>query len=141
MFGFNPYAIIGALAAAMASFLFGLWKGYSYEHEKFMAFKTKVAQEAKAQEVKIDSIKKQNDLVTEGVKNEYEAKIAAIRNYYASIGVRYTGSSGSKMPGLSPTSPGFDAATAYPILAGQCTETTLMLVSLQDWIRLQTQVK
>ena len=141
MFGLNPYMILGALGAAVASFLFGLWKGYSYEHEKFMEFKTKVAQETKAQEVKIDSIKKQNDLVTEGVKNEYEAKIAAIRNYYASIGVRYPSTSGSQVPGLSPTSPSFDAATAYPILAGQCTETTLMLTSLQDWIRLQIQVK
>ena len=141
MFGLNPYTIIGALAAAMASFLFGLWKGYSYEHEKFMAFKAKVEQEAKTQEVKIDSIKKQNDLVTQGVKNEYEARLAAIRNYYASIGVRYPSTSGSQVPGLSPTSPGFDAATAYPILAGQCTETTLMLTSLQDWIRLQIQVK
>ena len=141
MLGFNPYVIVGAIGAVAASFLFGLWKGYSHEHEKFMAFKAKVEQEAKTQEVKIDSIKKQNDLVTEGVKNEYEAKIAAIRNYYASIGVRYTGSSGSQVPGLSPTSPGFDAAAAYPILAGQCTETTLMLVSLQDWIRLQGSVK
>ena len=141
MFGLNPYTIVGALAAVTASFLFGLWKGYSYEHEKFMAFKTKAQQEAKAQEVKVEGIKKQNELVTQGVKNEYEAKLAAVRNYYSSIGLRYPSTSGSQVPGLSPTSPGFDAATAYPILAGQCTETTLMLVSLQDWVRMQSGVK
>ena len=141
MFGLNSYTIAGALGAVAASFLFGLWKGYSYEHEKFMEFKNKVTQEAKAQEIKIENIQKQSELINKGVKNEYEAKIAAIRNYYSSIGVRYTDSSGKQVPGLSPTSPGFDAAAAYPILAGQCTETTLMLTSLQDWIRLQGSVK
>lgn len=141
MFGFSSYTIIGALSAVAASFLFGLWKGYSYEHEKFVEFKTKVAQEAKTQEAKVESIKKQSDLINQGVKNEYEAKLAAIRNYYSSIGVRNTDTSGNPMPGI-PTAPkGVDAATAYSILAGQCTETTLMLTSLQEWISMQTKVK
>jgi hypothetical protein len=141
MLGFNPYTILGAIGAVVAAFAFGLWKGYSYEHEKFLTFKAQIVAEAKIQEAKVESITKQQDVVTKGIKNEYEAKLAAIRNYYSSIGVRYTGASGSQVPRLSPTSPGFDAATAYPILAGQCTETTLMLTSLQGWIQSQLEIK
>jgi hypothetical protein len=141
MFGLNPYTILGAVGAVLAAFTFGLWKGYSYENEKFMAFKAQAVAEAKVQEAKVESIKKQSDLVTKGIENEYEAKMAAIRNYYSSIGVRYTGANGSQVPGLSPTSPGFNAATAYPILAAGCTETTLMLTSLQSWINMQVEIK
>jgi hypothetical protein len=141
MFGLNPYTILGAIGAVIAAFAFGLWKGYSYEHEKFLAFKAQVVAESKIQEAKVESITKQQDIVTKGVKNEYEAKLAAIRNYYSSIGVRNTGTSGSQVPGISPAPKGTDAATAYQILAAGCTETTLMLTSLQSWIQSQLEIK
>ena len=141
MFGLNPYTILGAVGAVLAAFAFGLWKGYSYENEKFMAFKAQVVAEAKVQEAKVDSVKKQSDLVTKGIQNEYEAKMAAIRNYYSSIGVRNTGAGSNSVSGISPAPKGTDAATAYPILAGQCTETTLMLTSLQGWIHMQLEIK
>lgn len=138
MFGLNPYLIIGGLAAVASSFAFGLWKGYSYEHEKFMAFKAQTEQIAKEQQAKIDSVVKQNQLVNEGIKNEYEAKMAAVRNYYAQW-VRDNAGSG-KLPTIPGAPKGVDAATANAILAGQCAETTVQLTSLQEWIRLQVQV-
>jgi hypothetical protein len=141
MFGLNPYTILGAVGAVLAAFAFGLWKGYSYEHEKFLAFKAQVVAEAKVQEAKVESVKKQSDLVTKGIENEYEAKMAAIRNYYSSIGVRNTGAGSNQVSGISPAPKGTDAATAYPILAGQCTETTLTLTSLQSWIQSQLEIK
>ena len=138
MFGFNPYLIIGGLAAVASSFAFGLWKGYSYEHEKFMAFKAQTEQIAKEQQIKIDSVVKQNQLVNEGIKNEYEAKMAAVRNYYAQW-VRDNAGSG-KLPTIPGAPEGVDAATANAILAQQCAETTVQVTSLQEWIRLQVQV-
>lgn len=138
MFGFNPYLIIGGIGAIAASFIFGLWKGYSYEHEKFMAFKAQTEQIAKEQQIKIDSVVKQNQIVNEGIKNEYEAKMAAVRNYYAQW-VRDNAGSG-KLPTIPGAPKGVDAATANAILAGQCAETTVQLSSLQEWIRLQVQV-
>lgn len=135
MFGFNPYLIIGGIAAIASSFIFGLWKGYSYEHEKFMAFKAQTEQIAKEQQVRVDSIVKQNEIVNEGIKNEYEAKMAAVRNYYAQW-VRDNAGSGKLSP--IPGAPqGVDAATANAILVGQCAETTVQLSSLQEWVRLQ----
>lgn len=97
MFGLNPYLIIGGIAAIASSFVFGFWKGYSYEHEKFMVFKTQTEQIAKEQQVKINSIVKQNEIVSEGIKNEYEAKMAAVRNYYAQW-VRDNAGSGKLSP-------------------------------------------
>jgi len=126
---------------AVVVFLTGLGVGWKYENNRFVEFREASAAAAAKQEAKVESITKQQSVVTKGIQNEYEAKVAAIRNYYSSIGVRYTGASGSQVPRLSPTSPGFDAATAYPILAGQCTETTLMLTSLQGWIQSQLEIK
>jgi hypothetical protein len=45
------------------------------------------------------------------------------------------------MSGISAAPKGTDAATAYPILAEQCAETTAQLTSLQDWINQQVGVK
>jgi len=139
MFGFNSYLIIGGLVAVTSSFAFGLWKGYSYEHEKFMAFKAKTEQIAKEQQIKVDSVVKQNQLVNEGIKNEYEAKMAAVRNYYAQW-VRDNNAGGGKLSPIPGTPDGVDAATANAILAQQCAETTVQVTSLQEWIRLQVQV-
>jgi hypothetical protein len=141
MLGLNPYTILGAVGAVLAAFAFGLWKGYSYEHEKFLAFKAQVVAESRVQEAKVESIKKQSDLVTKGIENEYEAKMAAIRNYYSSIGVRNTSTGSNPVSGISPAPKGADAATAYTILAGQCTETTLMLTSLQGWVHAQVGIR
>ena len=82
----NPYMILGAVLAIIAAFSGGYYKGYSAEHARFVLFQDAVKLQAKTQEAKNESIVKQNELVTEGVKNEYEARIAALRSYYAQIG-------------------------------------------------------
>ena len=124
--------------SAVVIFLAGLGAGWKYEHGRFMDFKQAVAVEAAKQEAKVESITKQQNLVTTGIKNDYESKLAAVRNYYSS-GVRNP-SSGS-MSGISPAPKGTDAETAYPILAGQCAQTTAQLTSLQDWINQQLGIR
>jgi hypothetical protein len=123
---------------AVVIFLAGLGAGWKYEHGRFMDFKQAVAVEAAKQEAKVESITKQQDLVNKGIKNDYESKLAAVRNYYSS-GVRNPSS--SSMSGVSPAPKGTDAETAYPILAGQCAATTVQLTSLQDWVNAQVGIK
>lgn len=123
---------------AATIFLAGLGTGWKYEHSRFMDFKESVAVQAAKQEAKVESITKQQDLVTKGITNEYEAKLAAIRNFYSS-GMRNP-SSGA-VSGISPAPKGTDAETAYPILAGQCAQTTAQLTSLQDWVNTQVGIK
>lgn len=109
--------------------------GYGqYEHSKYVAYKNKVELLAKEQEAKIESIKKQQDLVTKGIEDEYNAKLALIRRYYAD-GMRQPSSSSLPAYGITPKP--VDVTTAYNILAGQCSQTTLMLVELQKWLNKQ----
>ena len=116
----------------------GFSAGFYVEHLRFADFKSEVEIVAKTQEAKNESIVKQQDLVTKGIQNEYETKLAAVHNFYA-VGVRHP-SSGS-MSGISAAPKGTDAETAYPILAGQCAETTAQVESLQEWINAQIGIK
>ena len=128
----------GQIYIYIAVLLGGFSAGFYVEHLRFSAYETRVEAVAKTQEAKNESIIKQQDLVTKGIQNEYETKLTAVRNFYAS-GVRNP-SSGS-MSGISPAPKGTDAETAYPILAGQCAETTAQLTSLQDWLNAQVGIK
>jgi hypothetical protein len=127
---------IGAVVFALG---FAYYKGYSGEHDKFIAFKAQVEAVGKIQETKNDSIQKQSDLVSKGVKNEYEAKLAAVRNYYA--GLQHPSAGGGKLPTLSNPSSGANEGAAYYQLAESCSETTLQTLALQDWILQQAGIK
>jgi hypothetical protein len=103
-------------------------------------FKKEVEVVAKVQEAKVESIRSQQELVTKGIENEYEAKIAALRNYYKSTSVWNNTSSG-KVSGISPAPSATDVITAYNLLAGQCAETTAQTIALQDWLKQQIGIK
>jgi hypothetical protein len=121
----------------ISTFCFGYGR---YEHNKYVTFKAQVEAIAAKQEAHVESITKQQALVTKGIENEYEAKLAAVRNYYKSTSVWNNPSSG-KVPGLSTAPSATDVITAYNLLAGQCAETTTQTVALQSWIKEQMGVK
>ena len=109
-----------------------------HEHTKYIEFKAEVTAVGKAQEAKVESITKQQELVTKGITNEYEAKLAAVKSFYTRV---HFNPSSSAVSGISPAPKGTDAETAYPILAGQCAQTTAQLTSLQDWVNEQVGIK
>jgi hypothetical protein len=125
----------GLSVIALAGFGYG-----KYQHNKYVTFKAEVESAAKIQQAKVESITKQQALVTKGIEDEYNAKLAAVRNYYKSTSVWNNGST-SKMSGLSPAPSATDVITAYNLLAGQCAETTAQTIALQDWIKAQIGVK
>jgi hypothetical protein len=131
----NTYIMAGLSVIALAGFGYG-----KYQHNQYVTFKAQVEAIAKLQEAKVESITKQQALVTKGIENEYEAKLAAVRNYYKSTSVWNNPSSG-KVSGISTAPSATDVITAYNILAGQCAETTTQTVALQDWIKAQIGVK
>ena len=115
--------------------------GYGkYQSAKYEAFKTQVEVLGKVQEAKVESITKQQAIVTKGIENEYNAKLAAVRNYYKSTSV-WNNPSASKTGGISAAPSLSDVITSYNVLAGQCAETTAQTVALQDWIRQQVGIK
>jgi len=129
------YAKLAIIVAVVAT-VFG--SGWYVGNSRYVKYKAEVEVAAKAQEAHVESITKQQALVTKGIENEYNAKLALLRNYYAN-GVRQPNT--SKLPTLSNTTNGLDAITAYNLLAGQCSETTQQLVSLQEWLNGQLGLK
>jgi hypothetical protein len=129
------YVKIGLVLLVLCSVFYS---GWHTRDRDFTAYKVAIEAAAKAQEAHNVAVEQQHQLVNEGIKNEYEAKLAAVRNFYSS-GVRNP--SGGSVSGISPAPKGTDAETAYPILARQCAETTAQLTSLQDWINQQVGIK
>ena len=117
----------------------GCFYGY-VEHNRFSAYRAKVESEAKVQEAKVQSITKQQALVTKGIQDEYDAKLTAIRNYYKSTSMWNNGSA-SKVSGLSTAPSVADVISSYNVLAGQCAETTAQVIELQKWINEQIGIK
>lgn len=128
------------IIAVMIGMLGVFYAGWHTRDVDYMAFKKEVESVAKIQEARIESITKQQALVTKGIQDEHEAKLAAVRNYYKSTSV-WNNASGSKVSGLSAAPSATDVIASYNELAGRCAETTLMLVDLQKWLNEQIGVK
>jgi len=137
-----PLSVIDYVKVGICILLLGgsWYLGYRFEHLRFAQFQDEVKQQAAVQEAKVASINKQHEIVTKGIQDEYEAKLAAVRNYYKSTSV-WNNPSSSKVSGLSPTSQLADAIASYNGLALRCSETTLQLVELQKWINEQVGIK
>ena len=130
----------GKLAIGAFLLLISFFTGWYIRNLDYKAFKLEVEHTAMAQEAHVESIKKQQALVTKGITNEYEVKLAAVRQYYKSTSVWNNPSSG-KVSGISTGPSATDVITAYNVLAGQCAETTQQIVSLQSWLNEQMGIK
>jgi Chromatin-associated proteins containing the HMG domain len=127
----NPlYKIIGIIGLVAVLFGTGYYRGYSAEKARFDAFKTELEASAKAQEKINQQIEQKNKLIADNSKREYEAKIVALRNYYDRLRHPDT----NKLPSAAIAAYRADETTINPVFIGQCAETTLQLVSLQDWV-------
>jgi len=128
----NPlYKVIGIIGLVAVLFGTGYYRGYSAEKQRFDAFKTELEASAKAQEKINQQIEQKNKLIADNSKREYEAKIVALRHYYDRLRHPDT----NKLPSAAIAAHRVDEKATDPIFIGQCAETTLQLVSLQDWVR------
>ena len=134
MIDYWKFGIAGALL------IFAFSTGWYVRNLDYQAFKLEVLNTAKAQEAHVESITKQQALVSKGIANEYDAKIAALRNYYKSTSVWNNPSSGS-VSGISAAPSTANVVAAYNEIAGLCAETTAQTIALQDWIKQQIGVK
>ena len=125
--GYINYIKIGLFVFIACGLFYG---GFHIGNSRYLEYKASVESIAQAQEEKVQSIQKQQNLVNEGIKNEYEGKLAAIKSFYSRVQLN---PSSSSMSGISPAPKGTDAESAYPILAEQCTRTTLQVNLWQEW--------
>ena len=124
----------------LAILLGGFSAGFYVEHLRFSAYETKVEAAGAEAQAKTESIQKQHEIVTKGIKDEYDAKLSALRNYYKSTSV-WNNNGSSTLSSLSTTPKSADVIAAYNELAGNCAQTTLMLVELQKWLNEQIGIK
>ena len=113
--------------------------GWHTRDRDFTIYKDQVRIEAEKQQAHTESIQKQQEITTKGIQNEYDAKLALLRQYYAN-GVRNNNGSNT-MSSISSTSKLSDAIAAYNQLASDCAATTLQVVTLQQWINEQIAIK
>ena len=136
MIPYANYIKIGLVIIVLLGFFSA---GWSVRNRDFMDYKQGVEIAAKEQEAKVESIQKQHELVTKGIQDEYDAKLALLRQYYAN-GVR-NNNGASTVSGISSTTKLSDAIAAYNQLASDCAATTLQTVTLQQWVNEQLGVK
>lgn len=123
-------------AILVIALLLGVYaKGRMDEHKVCVAYKAEVQAAAQAQEAKTKQIEDKNRRINEETKNAYNTRLANLRSYY---GMRFN-KSGGNLSEVSRAATGTDGYTIdnLPdsiILAGQCAETTVTLLMLQDWV-------
>jgi hypothetical protein len=124
------YAKIAAIVIALG---LAYWSGYDRMRDKHLLFVSEVKAVGEAQEAANKSAVEIAEVITEGVKNEYEARIATLRSQYSGR-VRQCSSGSGQMSGTSNTTTRADDLASDSRLAGLCAETTQQLISLQQWI-------
>jgi hypothetical protein len=118
MFGLiNPlYKIAGVVLFVVFVFGAGYYKGY----QKLSEYKTQ-------QEMLNEQIVKRQDIITEGIKNEYKANVDRLRRTYGGL---HNSTTTVTVPAK-----GTDGTPSNLLL--DCAITTQQLVSLQDWMTQQ----
>ena len=141
MFGLSDLAtrIIGGILIVLAVFGYGYYRGHSAVMLQFSQYKAEVQAAADQQAKETAQIDAKNQKRIKETQDAYNTSLANLRAYYS---MRY-GKGGGTLPQVSdPTSiaAGYSPDNLPPtgVLAGQCAETTLTLVKLQDFVRAST---
>lgn len=127
-----PINILTYVKAGIVAVVIGIAMtiGWYFPHRALAEYKAEVAQLAKDQAQEVESKQKQHNLIVEGIKNEYQSRLALLNRTYV-VGVRSPGTS----PVLSGSGAtfGIDGKPPYDVLINQCAQTTLMLIALQEY--------
>jgi len=134
MFDFlTPYLQFIKYSLGVLGVLFSMYLGYSFEHSRFVDYRSKIDALALAQEAKNKEVIKEQALINKGISNEYQAKLVAIKSMYS--GMHNTSS--NSMPSVSNTTSSIDGTPTDPQFIEKCAMTTQQVESLQSWIREQ----
>ena len=143
MFGtlLSPFIRWIAAILLVLGVVFGIYyKGRLDERKIFDAYKAEVKAAAMAQEEKTRQIEAKNQRLFKETQDAYNTKLATLRTYYS---MRITSQSGGGLPKVPNATIGTDGSATYELpplppvetLAAQCAESTLTLVSLQEWVK------
>ena len=123
--GFSGYYKIALYFALVFS-------GFYVEHLRFVHYVDQQAVVAQEQADKTKEIQKEQELINDGIKQTYEARIAAIHTMYGRM--HYANSSTLSSSDANDTITINGKTVNVVSLTEQCSITTAQLVSLQDWV-------
>jgi hypothetical protein len=126
------YAKIAAVAVVLA---LTYWSGYDRMRDKHLLFVAEVKAVGEAAEAANRSAVEIAEVITEGVKDEYETRIAALRRQYAGR-VQQCSTSGGAVSSVSKPAASVVGTADDPAIVGLCAEETAKLVALQKWVKL-----
>ena len=129
MFPLSIGAWITIISVVVSIFGFGYGR---YEHNALISYKSEVTTIANKKIAENEAKIKEQTLINKATKENYEAKLSALKSYYGGM----HNSSSSSMPTFSNSASGTNESSPDQLLA--CAYTTQQLVSLQDWIKQQT---
>lgn len=153
MFGLNPVALYAIAFLVFTNlFTFAGWRLANHEadkqerraivsEEKLNLFAEQVRIEGERQARRTAEIIAKGKQITEDMSHEYAKNLDRLRTDYQRLRKQYSASAGGvAVPGIPEAARSVDAipADALP-LAAECAETTLMLESLQGWVKEQEQ--
>ena len=132
----NPlykYALI--LITSITIFAVGFFEGYSYENNKYNAYKSQMVALANLQQEATKKTLDGQQKITKETVNEYETKLANLRSYFSRMLNNNTRT--CPLPTLPNTASETNAGASNTQLTRDCTATTLQLESLQRWVQYQ----
>ncbi len=132
MFNFGFSILEKAAIAGVATivvFFAGYYKGYKAENIRFVDFKNRIEAEALAQKRVVEQIENKQKIITEGITNEYKAKLTALELRYGRLHDSASKSEVSRIPEAARAA--HEASKDFVL---DCANTTQQLVSLQQWL-------
>jgi len=114
------------------------YSGWHVGHNDYVVFKAQTEAIAQKQIAANEAKVKEQEIINRSKDAEYQANVSNIHNFYQRM---LDNPSGSTVPSISNPTSLADAKTQYIQLASSCAATTQQLVSLQDWINEQLQLK
>lgn len=128
---------LAAIALILIIFLFGWYKGYSYEKARFDAFKLQVEVNAKVQQDKNALVLKQQQKISENITKDYSDAIKKLNAHHAAKRMLNSNPSSSAMSEVSNSSCSTNGETESNLSSTirDCSLDVIQLLYLQEWIK------
>jgi len=128
----------GQIYIYLALVLGGFGAGYYVEHLRFVDYKQEVQLVAEKQQTETDAKIKEQEIINENIKQTYEARLTSIHSFYTGMLNSRSGVVSSD-PNATITVNG--ETHNILLVAEQCAQTTEQLMTLQDWVNQQVNLK
>ena len=112
--------------------------GFYVEHLRFVDYKQEVQLVAEKQQAETDAKIKEQEIINENIKQTYEARLTSIHTFYSRMLDSRSGVVSSD-PSATITVNG--ETHNVLLVAEQCAQTTEQLMTLQEWVNQQVNLK